>query len=104
MRLTGFEPAVYGLKARCHTTWLQTHILFSILSFSFHFLFPPYSEIPGTGVEPISTGYEPDVLAIVLSWIKVEISFEISLIAQSRSPRRHRTPFRHSIFREAPLI
>ena len=24
MRLTGFEPAVYELKARCHTTWLQT--------------------------------------------------------------------------------
>ena len=38
------EPAVYGLKARCHTTWLQTQdfmiFLFSLL-FSFHrFSFP----------------------------------------------------------------
>lgn len=24
MRMTGFEPAIYGLKARCHTTWLHT--------------------------------------------------------------------------------
>ena len=36
MRLTGFEPAVYGLKARCHSAWLQTqyHILFMIFLFS----------------------------------------------------------------------
>ena len=25
VRLAGFEPAVYELKAHCHTTWLQTH-------------------------------------------------------------------------------
>ena len=38
IRLTGFEPAVYGLKARCHTTWLQTgnaKQLFSTFLFSF---------------------------------------------------------------------
>ena len=40
----GSNPTVYGLKARCHTTWLQTQdfmiFLFSLL-FSFHrFSFP----------------------------------------------------------------
>ena len=27
MRLIGFEPMIYELKARCHTAWLQTLIL-----------------------------------------------------------------------------
>lgn len=46
MRLTGFEPAVYELKARCHTTWLQTqNIKLLLLKFLFSFdshNFSPY--------------------------------------------------------------
>ena len=38
IRQTGFEPAVYGLKARCHPSWLLTeNILFSRLVFSHNF-------------------------------------------------------------------
>ena len=39
LRLTGFEPAIYRLKAGCHTAWLQTQsdLLFSyLLRFSLH--------------------------------------------------------------------
>lgn len=39
MRLTGFEPAVYGLKAHCHTTWLQTHNYFGFWYLHFRFCF-----------------------------------------------------------------
>ena len=44
MRLTGIEPAIYRLKAGCHTTWLQTQIffLFSYLTLSFHFQIHPF--------------------------------------------------------------
>ena len=48
MRLTGFEPAVYGLKARCHSAWLQTqyHILFMIFLFSLclHVFFSSFTQ------------------------------------------------------------
>lgn len=36
---TGFEPAVYGLKARCHSSWLQTRYFgFRYLLFCFRFI------------------------------------------------------------------
>ena len=39
VRLTGFEPAVYGLKARCHSAWLQTHYFgFKYFRFCFRFI------------------------------------------------------------------
>ena len=39
VRLTGFEPAVYGLKARCHSSWLQTRYFgFRYLLFCFRFI------------------------------------------------------------------
>lgn len=44
MRLTWFEHAIYGLKARCHTAWLQTQIdiLFSAFRLLFSFGFSHY--------------------------------------------------------------
>ena len=44
MRLTWFEHAIYGLKARCHTAWLQTqiNILFSAFRLLFSFCFSHY--------------------------------------------------------------
>lgn len=41
VRQTGFEPAIYGLKARCHSSWLLTDDKSAaFLRFSFHDLSP----------------------------------------------------------------
>ena len=59
VRLTGFEPAVYGLKARFHSAWLQTHYFgFKYFRFCFRFISFFLSSfffiIAAIGIEPIT--------------------------------------------------
>ena len=42
VRQAGFEPAIYGLKARCHTAWLPAEIKSVCDAFVFVSLFFPF--------------------------------------------------------------
>ena len=67
MRLTWFEHAIYGLKARCHTTWLQTQIdiLFSAFRLLFSFCFSHYFQ---SSCLSFFFLYVPDIYVGNISW------------------------------------
>ena len=60
IRQTGFEPAIYGLKARCHSSWLLTENEFVVfLWFSLHSKVSPFLLF----LAPIA-GFEPATPAV----------------------------------------
>ena len=67
MRLTWFEHAIYGLKARCHTAWLQTQIdiLFSAFRLLFSFGFSHYFQ---SSCLSFFFLYVPDIYVGNISW------------------------------------
>lgn len=67
MRLTWFEHAIYGLKARCHTAWLQTQIdiLFSAFRLLFSFCFSHYFQ---SSCLSFFFLYVPDIYVGNISW------------------------------------
>ena len=99
MRLTGIEPAIYRLKAGCHTTWLQTQFsfLFLYLTLSFHILFPPAGlfisaskKRPPFTVRSVTAGVPADDIAIRKKGQTYLLCSALSI----HSPRMSVQPFR----------